>query len=578
VGPGAPLLEVTAARFIAVGLIAFGLSCTLAYAQPPFPDPTGRSGEPPPLLQEQPRRPPPVPILPPLPPPAEREVLPSLRVFVREVRVVGNTVLPPEEIAAVVAPYLNREVTAEDLEALRIALTLLYVNRGHINSGAILPDQTVAEGTVTYQIIEGRVTEIDVEGNRWFRTGYLRRRLALGTGQPLNVNKLQEQLQLLLEDQRIRRLNADLKPGLRPGEATLTATVEERLPYKVWFTIDNYQAPSVGAERGIVTLEHQNLTGWGDVLTFRLGRSEGLDPLYDIRYAVPVTPYDTTVSFQYRKNSFKVIAEEFRVLDITSDSEIFTLGVRQPVYRTPTTEVAMELIGERLSHNTTLLGEPFDLTPGARKGETVVTAIRWVQEVVHRTQNQVIAVRSRLSFGTDWLGATARNGEAPDSHFFAWLGQFQAVRQFDSLLGTQAIFRSDLQFAHERLLILEQMSVGGRYSVRGYRENTFVRDNAFVTSLEVRVPLVRNRSWADYLQLAPFVDYGRAWATLPPVDKPLDIASVGIGLRWGVTIPAPVEIRPQLEVYWGYPLRDIKTTGGDIQDKGVHFQFILGFF
>ena len=112
-----------------------------------------------------------------------------------------------------------------------------------------------------------------------------------------------------------------------------------------------------------------------------------------------------------------MIAEEFRVLEITSDSEIFTLGVRQPVYRTPTTEVATELIGERLSHNTTLLGEPFDLTPGARNGETVVTAIRWVQEVVHRSQNQVIAVRSRMSFGTDWLGATVRNGDAPDSHF-----------------------------------------------------------------------------------------------------------------------------------------------------------------
>jgi hypothetical protein len=62
------------------------------------------------------------------------------------------------------------------------------------------------------------------------------------------------------------------------------------------------------------------------------------------------------------------------------------------------------------------------------------------------------------------------------------------------------------------------------------------------------------------------------------VDKPLDIASVGIGLRWGVTIPALIDVRPQLEVYWGYPLRDITTSGGDIQDKGVHFQFVLGFF
>src|SRR3989441_2119344 len=88
---------------------------------------------------------------------------------------------------------------------------------------------------------------------------------------PLNVNKLQEKIQLLLEDPRIRRLNADLKPGLRPGEATLTTTVEERLPYKVWFTIDDYQAPAFGSVRGIAAFEHQNLTGWGDVLTFKYG-------------------------------------------------------------------------------------------------------------------------------------------------------------------------------------------------------------------------------------------------------------------------------------------------------------------
>src|SRR5258708_25492365 len=165
---------------------------TRAYAQPTGGDPTGRSGDPPSTQQEQPRRPPPEPILPPLPPPPEREILPSLRIFVREGRGVGNTVLPPEEIAAVAAPYLNRELTAEDLEALRVALTLLYINRGYINSGAILPDQTITEGTVTYQIIEGRLTEIDVEGNRWFRKGYLRTRLPLGTAPPLTGNALHQ--------------------------------------------------------------------------------------------------------------------------------------------------------------------------------------------------------------------------------------------------------------------------------------------------------------------------------------------------------------------------------------------------
>lgn len=570
-----------AAACVCVGLFVTALSGVTAHAQqPPIGDPTGRSGEPPPLLQEQPRPAPPTPILPPLPPPQqpERQTLPGPRVLVREIRVVGSTVFSPEELAPVTAPYLNRELTAEDLEAIRVALTLLYVNRGYINSGAVLPDQRITEGVVTYQIVEGRLTDIDVDGNRWFRAGYVRRRLALGADPPLNVNNLQQQLQLLLEDQRFRRLNADLKPGLRPGEATLSVTVEERLPYRLTLEANNYQSPSVGAERGTASLEHLNLTGWGDVLTLRYGRSEGLDPLLDFRYALPVTARDTTLSLQYRKNTFAVVEQDFRDLEIESDSKVYTLGLRHPFHRTPNAEFAVELIGERLSHVTSLLGEQFSLSPGARNGQAVVTALRLTPEFVYRTQNQVIAARSRFSVGIDALGSTIHSDkDEPDSEFFAWLGQFQAVRRFP-FLDTHAIWRVDLQLANDRLLTLEQIAVGGRYSVRGYRENTFVRDNAFITSLEVRVPVIRNTKWADFVQLAPFFDYGRSWNTKPPTGEPLDISSVGIGLRWALTFPALVSVRPQLEVYWGHPLRNIETSGGDLQDDGIHFQFVVAFF
>ena len=39
-------------------------------------------------------------------------------------------------------------------------------------------------------------------------------------------------------------------------------------------------------------------------------------------------------------------------------------------------------------------------------------------------------------------------------------------------------FRSQFQYADSPLLSLEQVSMGGRYSVRGYRENTMLRDKA----------------------------------------------------------------------------------------------------
>ncbi len=546
------------------------------------------------LAQIEPRPLAPGDVLPPLPPPPQQEadVPPRVRVFVRRVNVVGVTVVPAEEVARVTRRYEDRYLTADDLEALRVELTLLYVNRGYVNSGAILPDQTVQDGVVTYQVIEGTLTDIAIRQNRWFRSGYLRRRLQLGAGPPLNVNELQRQIQLLLEDPRIRRLSADLRPGLRPGESTLEVLVEEERPYRLVLDINNHQAPSVGAERGIVSLEHLNLTGNGDVLTLRYGRSDGLDPLLDFRYAVPVTARDTSVSFQYQRNAFAVIEEPFAELDIESESEIFTLGVRQPLYRTLDTQVAAELIGERLEHRTTLLGRRFSLLPGADDGETVVTALRGVLEWVSRSPVQVLAARSRVSVGIDALGATRNvGGDVPDGQFFAWLGQFQWVRRLP-WLGSQLILRTDLQLTPDPLLTLEQVAVGGRYTVRGYRENTLIRDNAVLASLEVRVPVVRNKPGADYLELAPFYDYGRAWATTGTTPDPPDISSVGLGLRWGFTLPWLVSLRSHLEVYGGYRLRHVAVSDPDpLQDAlvskgrrgkkgraGVHFQLVFQFY
>ena len=566
-----------------------GLSCAVADAQLPPPP-----REPPTLPFEVPRPlPPPPQILPPIPPapPRQLEPLPRMRVFVREIRVVGSTIFSAEELSKLTAPYVNREVTTEDLEALRLALTRLYVDRGYVSSGAILPDQPVTEGVITYQIIEGRLTAIDVEGNRWFRSSYFTKRFSLAGEPPLNVNALQERIQLFLEDPRIQRLNAELKPGLRPGEAILDVRVEDRIPFKLWLDFNNYQSPSIGAERGLLDVEHQNLTGNGDILTLQYGwspvgtfwdadygRGTGMNPLLDFKYSLPFTAYDTTASFRYRRTDTTVIEKPFDVLDIKDKTEYFTLGLLQPIYRTPGTEVALQVLGEHISDITSLLGEQFSLSPGAQNGVTNVTAIRAIQEFVHRTQSQVIAGRSRLSFGVDLLDATINNEkDIPDGRFFAWLGQFQLVRRVPSLLDSLLIFRIDLQVTPDSLLTLEQFPVGGRYSVRGYRENTLVRDNAFVTSLEARIPIIRNLPVADYVQLAPFFDYGRAWNTKLPTASDINaIYSIGIGIRWAVTLPWVVPLQSQFELYWGHKLKDVETLGGNLQDKGLHFQFIIG--
>ena len=65
----------------------------------------------------------------------------SFHGVVKEFRFVGNHVFSSGELGRVVEKYRNRELTAEDLEQARQDLTLLYINKGYVNSGAVLPDQ-----------------------------------------------------------------------------------------------------------------------------------------------------------------------------------------------------------------------------------------------------------------------------------------------------------------------------------------------------------------------------------------------------------------------------------------------------
>jgi hemolysin activation/secretion protein len=528
--------------------------------------------------------------LPPLPTPQADELPLGQRatVEVREIRVTGSTVFSDAEIARVTVPYTERPVGSEELERLRQELTLMYVDAGYLNSGAVLPDQDVREGVVRYRILEGRLTDVAIEGNRWFRSGYLESRILRGAHTPLEVADLELELQLLQQDPRIRRVQAELLPGERPGEARLRARFEEELPFFASLEFSNHDSPSIGEYRIELDLAHRNLTGWGDVLRLNGAWTQGLWD-GEAGYEIPFTPWDTTVGAWYRQGKSDVIEEPFDDLDISSRARTVGLELRQPVYRTERSSIELALTAEHRESETYLLGERFPFEEGTEDGRVVVSVLRLRQDWLYRDLHQVLALRSQLSIGLDVLGATnddcafdltgfcvtppgTSKSEIPDAHFVAWLGQLQWVRRFDRWWGIETVFRTDLQLASQPLFSLEQFSVGGHQSVRGYRENQLVRDNGLASSLELRIPLWSSGALGLDFQLAPFFDIGRSWNTNRPEASPRTLMSVGVGLRAGLTRYL------RGEIYWGHRLRHVdEPENDDLQDKGVQFSIVASF-
>jgi hemolysin activation/secretion protein len=156
----------------------------------------------------------------------------------------------------------------------------------------------------------------------------------------------------------------------------------------------------------------------------------------------------------------------------------------------------------------------------------------------------------------------------------SWLAQVQAVKRLEYLGGWQILGQMALQLSNNRLFPLEQIPVGGRFSVRGYRENTLVRDNAFLASVESRIPLLKFASGEDMVQFAQFVDVGRSWTSRGRTHDLQTLASVGLGIRWNVL---PRE-RARFELYWGVPLNHVSRPSGNLQDYGIHLQAVVQAF
>ncbi len=519
----------------------------------------------------------------PAPPTTQSTALPlEGTIHVTGFRYTGNTKLSAAQLDTAVRKILSKHnLTMEDLEQARQALTMAYVDAGYINSGAILPDQSVEGGLITFNIVEGKLTNVDLKGNQRLRQSYITSRVWPDAGEPLNILTLKNNLEILRLNPNLRSINAELKPGLLPGQATLDTTVHETWPYQLALEFDNRRSPSIGAERFSLLASDSNLTGVSDSLAVRWGLTKG--GLEDIRwagssdvsadYTIPLNARDTTLEFNFTNSDSLVVQTPFTSLNIQSRTESFALTLRHPFYRTPDTDFAVFVTAARRYNKTFLAGAPFSFAPGAHSGESDVTVLRLGQEYNHRTTDYALALRSTFSFGIDALGATTNPDSVADSHFFTWLFQAQHVRR---LFGSdnQIIFRFATQVSADPLLSLEQFSIGGLDTVRGYRENELVRDNGMIGSIELRIPLLQKQGQA-ILTFAPFVDIGYGWNSRAgdnSVPPDLLLPSTGIGFLF------TPNSHVNGQIYWGIPFKNVKDSGHNIQDEGIHFDLIISAF
>jgi len=478
----------------------------------------------------------------------------------------GNTVFSDDQLKALCSDYLNQSINIGDLEGLRFKLTQFYVKAGYLNSGVLLPDQEIHSGIVHFNVIEGRLSAIKIHGNGDLKNHYIRERLNINTTDVFNQNQLQHSFQKLLADPLISRLNGQLKPLDKTGEALLDLEVTRSKPYQFKFSLSNHHPVSSGEIEAQIHSTIRNLTGYGDKLQLNLDLTEG-DQYYYGLFSMPINANNTSLFTEISYDDAKIIEDSLKNADIESNYQSYGFGISHPIIDDIEQQLSFDLLLSWRHSETFLLGEGTPFSEGVEAdGESTTSVIRLSQNYTLRSQQFVLATRSTFNIGVNALDSTIHSHDIADSQFISWIGQLQYAHRFSQFSG-QLIGKTNIQLASERLLPLEQIAIGGPDSVRGYRDNQFIRDNGWDGSIEYRYPLLGNpfNPKMTSLEIASFFDVGTAWNKHENFNSHT-ISSAGLGFIWK-------KDNLSAELYWAHLFKDLPDQAGNyIQDEGISFR------
>jgi hemolysin activation/secretion protein len=508
----------------------------------------------------------------------------SIPTTVKKIRVQGYTIFEHQEIEKIIKPFRGKELDFRQLRNLTKAITDLYVSEGYITSGAFLPEQEIVDGIINVRVVEGKLEKLDIKGLKHLQENYIRSFISSAKNSsisdtdsgnisssdsahspPLNIKKIEEELDLLKRDPSIEKIDAELVRGTQPNLSVLLIKIEETSPFDVKFSFDNYRSPSIGEFQGTLSTGYRNLIGVSDRAFAQYNLTEGFNA-YSLGYKIPLNAKNGTVSVEYRNGDSKII-EDFEEVNIRAKADTISLQYRQPIIYQSARELALGITFERQNSETFILdNQPYSFTEDPQQTDSVVSVLKLTGDWVERSSSSVLGVSSELNFGLDAFDATV-NENTPDGLFFSWLNQTQWTQALNQDRDLLLVTRLVTQLSPDSLLPLEQFTLGGVGTVRGYRQNRQVGDNAVVGTIEIDVPLIGDRLSSHKLNIVPFFDGGTVWDNNS--DEAEALASLGLGLDW------QFKKFLSLRVDWGVPLINTSDRGDSIQDNGFSFSLQL---
>ncbi len=483
----------------------------------------------------------------------------------------GNTVIAKEQLEAVTRPYVGEPLDLPLLEKAAQAVTDYYRKQGYTLALAYVPQQEVNLGVVQLALLEGRIGEVTVNGNRHYSSGFIKRHFSQATEERVARNESLERALLLLNEYPDLKTSATLETGKSVGATDVHVTAEDKRPLHFMLDMNNYGFNTISRYRFGAGVEAGNVLVDGGTLTLNaiLGNQPNQLLFGMANYSVPIGARGTRLVLGGSNGKFDVGSQ----LDFLKIRGLITTGdiaVTHPFIKSRFQNLLAEFGFSAKNNKLTLL----DTTFGDDAIRLLKLGVNW--DRLDLSGRWYASVYGFQGLG-DILGGMDNNStqatrQGADNRFTKATiaaGRIQSLGH-DVLL----VLKGTGQATTAPLVVIEQMILGGPDSVRGYQLGERFVDQGFTLSAETRIPFFPSLMPAALQQTqgAIFIDYGSGSLRNPAAgeERSTNLTGTGVGLQ---TVLPWYSTNIRLDL--GFPLGP-KPIGGTLSgDRSPTFYFSI---
>ncbi len=464
--------------------------------------------------------------------------------------------LPTQDRAAIQQRYQNRCLDLATIHNVVRETTNAYLNRGFITSQAYVQEQDLSSGTLIISVSEGKIEAIRMDGETPMT---IKMAFPGLEGRILNLRDIEQGMEQLnrLPSQQVA---IDIQPGKQAGSSIvyLKRTTKSR-PVTVSLSADNSGQKSTGREQLSTHFTLDNPLRLADRWWLTASRDSAFSHSYGSKALSGGVslPYGYwTLGYQYAWNDF------FQPIPIGSgayryegQSNTHRLSLNRTLYRDGKQKLALDSALSRRRTENRMAGERLGISSPTVSSASIGLSYSATLAGGYFTLNPM------LSHGLRSWGATDDNKEnrgLPRSEF----RKFSVSSSYFYPLAPSLTFLTSLygQTTPDNLYTSERISLGGEYSVRGFKEQTLTGNRGFYWRNEVNWQFATLPLLGD-IALTTAVDSGWIAGKTGKVDGGnMTGASVGLSAssRWvsqsvslGVPLHFPDDLHPDnAVVYW----------------------------